>query len=39
VLSGWIEKYNEASAKGFGGMRLTGDALWLEKTSWKNLFD
>jgi signal transduction histidine kinase len=37
VLAGWIEKFTEVSAKGYEGMRLTGDALWLEKTSWKNL--
>lgn len=34
VLQGWIEKYNLAMSKGFNGMRLTGDTIWLEKDDW-----
>ena len=36
VLSGWLRKFNQAAARGYEGMRLTGDTLWLEKASWQN---
>jgi len=36
ILNGWIEKQNLASARGFDGLRLTGDTIWLEKDSWKS---
>jgi signal transduction histidine kinase len=39
VLTGWIDKCNEALAKGYEGLRLTGDALWLNKTTWKEFTD
>jgi len=39
VLNAWIDKYREASAKGYEGMRLTGNAFRLEKTSWKKFVD
>lgn len=39
VLNGWIEKCNQALARGYDGLRLTGDALWLEKTTWRDFAD
>lgn len=39
VLTGWIDKCNQASASGYRGMRLTSDTLWLKKSSWKSYAD
>jgi signal transduction histidine kinase len=39
VLTGWIEKCNDALARGYDGLRLTGDTLWLKKTTWRNFAD
>ncbi|MHC4889205.1 MAG: MEDS domain-containing protein, partial [Planctomycetota bacterium] len=34
VLQGWIQKHDEAIKRGFDGLRLTGNTLWLEKRDW-----
>lgn len=39
VLDGWIDKVARASARGYEGMRLAGDTLWLEKRIWKDFAD
>jgi len=39
ILNGWIEKLNLAAAKGYDGLRLTGDTFWLEKEDWNNFVD
>lgn len=39
VLNGWITKLNQALAKGYDGMRITGNTAWLEKKDWKNFSD
>jgi len=39
VLNGWVEKLNQALAKGYDGMRVTGNTAWLEKRDWKNFVD
>lgn len=39
VLSSWITKLNQALAKGFDGIRVTGNAAWLEKKDWKSFID
>jgi hypothetical protein len=31
VLNGWVQKLDDALAKGFNGLRLTGNTFWLEK--------
>ena len=31
VLTGWIDRCNQALAEGYEGMRLTGDTFWLKK--------
>ena len=36
VISGWNEKLARASARGYAGVRVTGDTGWLEKKDWKN---
>jgi len=36
VISGWNEKLTSASARGFAGVRVTGDTAWLEKKDWKD---
>jgi len=39
VLDGWIGKLDEALAKGYDGIRVTGNTAWLEKKDWKNFAD
>ena len=36
VIGGWNEKLALASARGYAGVRVTGDTAWLEKKDWKN---
>src|SRR6201981_2894599 len=35
VTTGWLEKLASASARGYAGVRVTGDTAWLEKKDWK----
>lgn len=35
VLQQWIQKCHDATAKGYNGLRLTGDVSWLKQASWK----
>jgi len=39
VLDGWVEKLNQAIAKGYDGLRLTGNTFWLEKEQWRSFAD
>jgi len=34
VIDGWNEKLAHASARGYAGVRVTGDTAWLEKKDW-----
>jgi PAS domain S-box-containing protein len=36
VIAGWNEKLVSASARGYAGVRVTGDTAWLEKKDWKD---
>ena len=36
VLDAWIDRLNQALAKGYDGMRVTGNAAWLGKKDWNN---
>jgi PAS domain S-box-containing protein len=36
VIHGWNEKLARASARGYAGVRVTGDTAWLEKKDWKD---
>ena len=35
ITGGWHEKLNEALLKGFEGMRVSGNAFWMEAHRWK----
>ena len=35
VIGGWNEKLVHASARGYAGVRVTGDTFWLERNNWK----
>ncbi|MEM3562475.1 MAG: MEDS domain-containing protein [Candidatus Jordarchaeaceae archaeon] len=39
VLNGCVEKEKNALARGFEGLRATGDSIWLEKKLWENFVD
>lgn len=39
VLGEWIEKEKEALARGFDGLRVTGNTIWLERSLWKSFVD
>jgi PAS domain S-box-containing protein len=39
VLNAWINKFEQALAKGYDGIRVTGNTAWLEKRDWKNFAD
>jgi PAS domain S-box-containing protein len=34
VLKGWVDKLEDALAKGFDGLRLSGNTFWLEAKDW-----
>ena len=36
VTAGWLEKLARASARGYAGVRVTGDTAWLHKKDWKH---
>lgn len=36
VIAGWDEKLVKATAKGYAGVRVTGDTAWLEKKDWRD---
>jgi len=35
VLRGWVEKLTIATARGFAGLRLSGNTCWLEEPDWQ----
>src|SRR6266581_2662284 len=35
VIRGWNEKLAHASARGYAGVRVTGDTAWVERKDWK----
>jgi DNA-binding CsgD family transcriptional regulator len=39
ITDGWNEKLRDALAKGYAGMRLSGNAFWLDTQHWKNFRD
>ena len=36
VLNGWVDKLNQALARGYAGLRLTGNTFWLERNGWSD---
>lgn len=39
VLQGWIDRQRDAQARGFAGLRLTGNTFWLERANWDDFVD
>ena len=39
VIDGWNEKLARAMARGYAGVRVTGDTAWLETKDWKDFCD
>ena len=39
VLQGWVEKETAALKRGFKGLRLTGNTLWIERNLWQSFVD
>jgi len=39
VISGWVEKLNQALANGYDGLRLTENTFWLQRESWNDFID
>jgi PAS domain S-box-containing protein len=39
VLRGWTDKLDAALARGFDGLRLSGNTFWLEKKDWGRFTD
>ena len=35
VLTGWVSKLEHALARGYDGLRLTGNTFWLERNHWR----
>jgi PAS domain S-box-containing protein len=35
VLAGWVNKLEQALARGYSGLRLTGNTFWLERNHWQ----
>jgi PAS domain S-box-containing protein len=35
VLKGWVSKLEQARARGYSGLRLTGNTFWLERNHWQ----
>lgn len=35
VLEGWISRLEQALARGYSGLRLTGNTFWLERNHWR----
>jgi PAS domain S-box-containing protein len=35
VLAGWVSRLEQALARGYDGLRLTGNTLWLERNHWQ----
>jgi PAS domain S-box-containing protein len=39
VIHGWNEKLARALARGYAGVRVTGDTAWLERKDWQDFCD
>ena len=39
MIGSWNGKLASASARGYAGVRVTGDTAWLEKKDWKDFFE
>lgn len=39
VLAAWVAKLEAAQARGYDGLRLTGNTFWLEQSNWRDFAD
>ncbi len=39
ILGAWADKLEQALAKGYDGIRVTGNAAWLEREGWANFIE
>ncbi len=39
VLDGWVSRLEAAQARGWKGLRLTGNTIWLERSDWTSFVD
>ncbi|MFC1999646.1 PAS domain S-box protein [Chloroflexota bacterium] len=39
VLTGWVDRLNQALDRGYDGLRLTGNTFWLEEKDWLDFRD
>jgi PAS domain S-box-containing protein len=39
VLLGWSEKLNKALARGYAGMRASGDTAWIQEDDWRIFYE
>lgn len=39
VLDGWIDREKRARARGFEGLRLSGDTIWVQRSGWDDFMD
>ncbi|KFE66227.1 MEDS domain-containing protein [Hyalangium minutum] len=39
VLQGWMDRKGQALARGFSGLRISGNTAWLEAKDWKDFTD
>ena len=39
VLNAWIDKYNQALAQDYDGLRVTGNLAWLEERDWRSFIE
>jgi signal transduction histidine kinase len=39
VLAGWIDRERLARERGFEGLRLSGDTIWVQRSGWNDFMD
>jgi len=39
VLQGWIDREQASRARGFEGLRLTGDTIWVDRSGWDSFME
>jgi signal transduction histidine kinase len=39
VLAGWIDRERLARQRGFEGLRLSGDTIWVQRSGWNDFMD
>jgi len=39
VLQGWLDREKESRSRGFAGLRLTGDTIWVDRSGWQDFVE